>query len=97
MRWVGHVACLQEIRNANISVRKPEEKGLLGGPRHRLEDNIKMDLTEMGYGLDSSFSGQDLVKGYYENGNEPSASIQQEISLVDELKNDSAPWGWLVS
>jgi hypothetical protein len=30
-------------------VGKPEGKRPLGRPRHRLEDNIKMDLREMGY------------------------------------------------
>jgi hypothetical protein len=28
----------------------PEGKRLLGRPRRRLEDNIKMDLTEVEYG-----------------------------------------------
>jgi hypothetical protein len=28
-------------------VRKPEEKRLLGRPRHRWENNIKMDLKEI--------------------------------------------------
>jgi len=30
---------------------KPEGKRLLGRPRRRWEDNIKMDLQEVGYGL----------------------------------------------
>jgi len=29
---------------------KPEGKRLLGRPRHRWEDNIKMDLQEVGWG-----------------------------------------------
>jgi hypothetical protein len=29
---------------------KPEEKGPLGRPRHRWEDNIKMDLRELEWG-----------------------------------------------
>jgi hypothetical protein len=29
---------------------KPEEKRLLGRPRHRWEDNIKMNLQEVGCG-----------------------------------------------
>jgi hypothetical protein len=29
---------------------KPEGKRLLGRPRHRWEDNIKMDLQEVGFG-----------------------------------------------
>jgi len=32
-----------------ILVEKPEGKRLLGRPRHRLEDNIKMDLQEVGW------------------------------------------------
>jgi hypothetical protein len=31
-----------------ILVGKPEEKRPLRGPRHRWEDNIKMDLQEVG-------------------------------------------------
>ena len=33
-----------------VLVGKPEEKRPLGKPRHRWEDNIKMDLQEVGYG-----------------------------------------------
>jgi hypothetical protein len=28
-------------------VRKPQGIGLIGKPRHRLEDNIKMDFTQI--------------------------------------------------
>jgi hypothetical protein len=31
-------------------VEKPEEKRTLGRPRHRREDDIKMDLPEVGCG-----------------------------------------------
>jgi hypothetical protein len=31
-------------------VEKPEGKRPLGRPRHRWEDNIKMDLREIGWG-----------------------------------------------
>jgi hypothetical protein len=31
-----------------VSVRRPERKRLLGRPRRRWEDNIKMDLREIG-------------------------------------------------
>jgi hypothetical protein len=38
-----------EKRNAyRILVGKPEGKRPLGRPRHRWEDNIKMDLSETG-------------------------------------------------
>jgi hypothetical protein len=48
-----------ERRNAyRILVRKPEGKRPLGRPRHRLVDNIKMDLREVGWdGRDRSGSG----------------------------------------
>jgi len=32
-------------------VRKPEGKRLLGRPRHRWEDTIKMDIQEVEWGL----------------------------------------------
>ena len=35
-----------------VLVGKPEEKRPLGRPRRRWEDNIKMDLQEMGGGGD---------------------------------------------
>jgi hypothetical protein len=41
-------------------VGRPEGKRLLGRPRHRWEDNIKMDLREIGTAgreLDSAGSG----------------------------------------
>ena len=52
MRWVGHVARIGERRGAyGIFVwRKPEGKRPLGRPRRRWEDNIKMELQEMGWG-----------------------------------------------
>ena len=39
-------------RCAQGSVGKPEGKRPLGGPRHRWEDNIKMDLQEEGGGCE---------------------------------------------
>jgi hypothetical protein len=40
-----------EKRNAyRILVGKPEGKRPLGRPRYRWEDNIKMDLREIGWG-----------------------------------------------
>jgi hypothetical protein len=44
-------ACLGERRGAyRVSVGKPEGKISLGRPRRRWEDNIKMDLKEVGWG-----------------------------------------------
>ena len=49
--WVGHVACMGEMRGVyRVLVGKPEGKRPLGRPRRRWEDNIKMDLQELGCG-----------------------------------------------
>jgi len=49
MRWAGHVARIGEIRGVyRVLVGKPEGKRPLGKPRRRWEDNIKMDLQEVG-------------------------------------------------
>jgi hypothetical protein len=49
MRWAGHVARMGEVRGAySILVGKPEGRRPLGRPRRRWEDNIKMDLREIG-------------------------------------------------
>jgi hypothetical protein len=51
MRWAGHVAFLGEKRNAyRILARKLERKRPLERPRHRCENNIKMDFREMAWG-----------------------------------------------
>ena len=51
MRWAGHVARMDDKREAyRILVGKPEGKRPLGRPRYRWVDNIKMDLKEVGCG-----------------------------------------------
>jgi hypothetical protein len=48
MRWAGHVARMGQRRGAyRILVGRPEGRRPLGRPRHRWEDNIKMDLQEV--------------------------------------------------
>ena len=48
MRWVGHVAYLDESGDVyRVLVGKPEVTRPLGRPRRRWEDNIKMDLQEV--------------------------------------------------
>jgi hypothetical protein len=50
MRWEGHVARMGEVKGAyNILVGRPEGRTPLGRPRRRWEDNIKMDLREIGF------------------------------------------------
>jgi hypothetical protein len=39
-------------RRVRVLVGKPEGKRPLGRPRCRLEDNIKVDLQEVGCGMD---------------------------------------------
>jgi len=51
MKWAGNVACMGERRGIfRVLVGKPESKRPLGRPRCRWEDNIKMDLQEVGCG-----------------------------------------------
>ena len=45
LRWSGHVARMEQSRNAyRVLVGKPEGKRPLGRPRRRWEGNINMDL-----------------------------------------------------
>ena len=51
MRWAGHVVRMGEDRGVHrVLVGKPEGKRPLGRTRHRWENNIKMDLQEVGRG-----------------------------------------------
>ena len=53
MSWAGHVARMGERRDAyRVWVGKRKGKRPLGRPRRRCEDNIKMDLQEVGWGMD---------------------------------------------
>jgi hypothetical protein len=47
MMWAGHMACMGEGRGVyRVLVGSPGGKRPLGRPRHRWEDNIRMDLRE---------------------------------------------------
>jgi hypothetical protein len=49
MRWAGHVARMKAKMNGyRPLIGKPDGKRLLGRPRCRWVDNIKMDLSEIG-------------------------------------------------
>jgi hypothetical protein len=51
MWWAGHVARMGEGKGAyRILVGRPKRRRPLGRPRCRWEDNIKMDLQEVGWG-----------------------------------------------
>jgi hypothetical protein len=64
MRWVGHVASMEEGSGVySVLVGRPKGKRLLGRLRHRWEDNIKMDLREIGIdGLNWIQLAQDRVQ-----------------------------------
>ena len=51
MRWAGHVTRMEEGRSGFKILTgspKPTGKRPLGRPRRRCEDNIRMDLKEVG-------------------------------------------------
>ena len=51
IRWAGRVARMGEGRDTyRVLVGKPEGKRPLGRPKHRWEDNIKMEPQEVGCG-----------------------------------------------
>jgi len=51
MRWAGHVARMEESRGVyRVLVGNPEGKRPLGKPKRRWDDNIKMDVQEVGCG-----------------------------------------------
>ena len=51
MRLAGHVARKEEWRHLyRVLVGKPKGKRLFGRPRRRWENNIKMNLYEVGCG-----------------------------------------------
>ena len=53
MRWAGYMTRMGKGRGVHrFLVGKPEGKRPLGRPRRRWEDNIKMDLQEVGGGGD---------------------------------------------
>ena len=56
MRWMGHVAGMGKGRGVHrVLVGKPEGNRPLGRPRHRWEDNIKMDLRHV-VGVETGWS-----------------------------------------
>jgi hypothetical protein len=60
LRWAGHVARMGERRGAyRALVGKPEGRRPLERSRRRWDDNIKMDLPEVGWGhgMDQSGTG----------------------------------------
>ena len=64
MRWAGRVARMGESRGVyRVLVGKPERHRAFGRPRRRWEDNIKIDLQEVGVGgMDSIELAQDRYR-----------------------------------
>jgi hypothetical protein len=49
MRWVGHAACMGDGRGVyRILVGRPKGKRPLGRSRRRWDDNMKVDIREVG-------------------------------------------------
>jgi hypothetical protein len=65
MRWVVYVACMVAITSAyNNVVKKSEEKRPLWRLKRRWEDNIKMDIREIGWeGVNWIHLAQDSKSG----------------------------------
>jgi hypothetical protein len=60
LRWVGHVACMGEGRNMySVLMGKLKGKRPLERPRRRWEDGVKMDLREIGWGVEWVHLAQD--------------------------------------
>jgi hypothetical protein len=52
MRWAVHVTRFGERRGLyRVLVGKPERKRPLGRPRRRWDDNVKVNLQEVGCGV----------------------------------------------
>jgi hypothetical protein len=90
MRWVGHVARVEDRRGVHrVSVGRPEGKIPLGTLRRRVEDNIKILIYiiilifKWDGGMDRLCLAQDRDRwrGACERGNEPSGSIKCGESL----------------
>jgi hypothetical protein len=78
---VGHVARMGEGRGVyRALVGRPVGTKTLGRPRRRWEDNIKMDVREIGIdGANWIRLAQETVRwgGFSVHGNEPSGSIRK--------------------
>jgi hypothetical protein len=64
-RWVGHVTRMGERRSVyGVLVRKPNGESPIGRPWRRWDDNITMDLLEVGSGgMDWIELAQDRDRG----------------------------------
>jgi hypothetical protein len=80
LRWAGLVARMGEERSVyRVLVGRPEGKRPLRRPTRRWEDNIKLDLREIGIDGRTGFGWPRIGSsgGLCEHGNEPSGSIRK--------------------
>jgi hypothetical protein len=72
-----------------VLVGKPEGKRPMGRPRRRWEDNIRMDLQEVGCGVMDwiGLARDNQMAGNCDCGNEPSDSIKCG-EFLDYLQTD---------
>ena len=79
LRWAGHVARVEQSRNAHrVLVGKPEGKRPLRMPIRRWEDNIKMDLRKVGCDPGDWIAiaeDRGPMAGLCKGGNEPPCSF----------------------
>jgi hypothetical protein len=58
MRWAGHAARMREERKVyKVLVGKPKGKRPLGISRRRWQNEIRMDIGEIGWGCGLDFTG----------------------------------------
>ena len=52
LKWAGHVTRMEEVKSAfKILIGKPTGKRPVGRSSHRWEDNIRMDIEEIGVSM----------------------------------------------
>ena len=84
LRWPGHVAKIEEGMIAfKILTGKPTGKKPLGRTRYRWEDNIRMDLKEMGVSMRNWIDlaqNRDYWRAFVNVALKPLASISHGVS-----------------
>jgi hypothetical protein len=88
MRWAGHVAHMGVERKLySVLVGKVEGKRLLGRPRCRWEEGIRMDIWEIGWGARSGFDWLRIwnMAGSCERDDEPSCSGYKELVIKQRV------------